>query len=260
VTSTYLSYSLIARDVGRAVTRVTAQPSVKRETAYYLAHIGKVKTIEDFLKNDRLVAYATKAYGLADVAYAKGLIRTLLKEGVKDSHALANKLSDTRYKDFATAFNFQRYGALTTTFTATQGDLVDRYNRLTLEESAGRDNDGVRLALYFQRHASSVTSSTGILADAALLKVVRTAFDIPASESSSSIDAQARHLDTVLNIKDLQDPKKVAKLLQRFAAMYDLSSPDNGSSSGLAALTGQSPQAGIGVDLMMSLQKIQRGG
>ena len=56
--------------------------------------------------------------------------------------------------------------------------------RQTLEEEAGAKNEGVRLALYFERKASGVKSAYGILADAALLKVVQTALGIPAEKAA----------------------------------------------------------------------------
>ena len=35
---------------------------------YYLAKIGEVKSVDDFLKNDRLFRFAMKAAGLGDMA------------------------------------------------------------------------------------------------------------------------------------------------------------------------------------------------
>ncbi|TGU45262.1 flagellar biosynthesis protein FlgF, partial [Mesorhizobium sp. M00.F.Ca.ET.186.01.1.1] len=43
--NTYTSYQLIARDIPKAIDQVESQPVVKRETDYYLANIGNVKTI-----------------------------------------------------------------------------------------------------------------------------------------------------------------------------------------------------------------------
>ena len=53
------------------------------ETAYYLKHIGDVKSIDDFIKDTRLFNYAMKAFGLEDMAYAKAFMRKVLVEGVE---------------------------------------------------------------------------------------------------------------------------------------------------------------------------------
>jgi hypothetical protein len=46
VLNTYVSYQLIARDIPKAIDRIEKQPTVDRETQYYLANIGKVKSID----------------------------------------------------------------------------------------------------------------------------------------------------------------------------------------------------------------------
>ena len=95
--NTYTSYLLIARDIPKAISQVETQPMVKRETDYYLANIGKVKSIDDFVNNDRLFKYAMKAFGLSDMDYAKAFMVKALKEGVTDPDSFANKLTDKRY-------------------------------------------------------------------------------------------------------------------------------------------------------------------
>lgn len=252
----YFNYNLIASDLTKATKQVAKNSVVLRDTKYYLANIGNVKSADDLLKNDRLFGYVMKAFGLSDMIYAKGLIKQVFQGGITSTSALANRLADPRYKALATAFNFAKYGNLTTTFSSTKDSVVTQYNRQTLEENAGQQSDGVRLALYFQRKASTVTSSYGILGDAALLKVVQTAFDITLS-STGNIDAEARQIDSKLKVADLQNPKKVTALLQRFTTMYDLAS---GSSAPVLDFTGQTSQQGVGLDLVMSLQNLRTGG
>src|SRR6185369_12192699 len=116
--STIADYTRLTKDMGKSLTQVAAQPDVSRETDYFLGHIGNVKTIDDFLKDYRLYTYAMKAYGLSDMGYAKAFMRKVLTEGVSDKDAFANKLIDTRYREFATAFNFAVFGANATSTTA----------------------------------------------------------------------------------------------------------------------------------------------
>ena len=51
-------------------------------------------------------------------------------------------------------------------------------------------NEGVRLALYFQRKAPTITSALSILADKALLKVTQTTLGLPTSMSQAEIETQ----------------------------------------------------------------------
>jgi Protein of unknown function (DUF1217) len=261
VLTTLAGYTSIASDLPRSLDNVAAKPQVSRETEYYLSHIEDVKSVDDFLADRRLFAYAMKAFGLGDLTYAKALMRKVLVEGVDQTDSLANTLTDQRYREFAEAFNFARYGDTTTIFDRTRQGTVDRYLRQTLEEDAGGQNEGVRLALYFARKAQDITSPYDILADVALLKVAQTALGIPPATSAIDVDKQAEMLTKKLNIDDLQDPDKVATFLKRFASLWDLNNGSSSGSSGSSSVLFAQPlELGIGGDLLASLQNLKLGG
>ena len=259
--STTASYLAVSNNLTRLQTSTEAQPQVANDTAYYLANIGKVMSISDLVGNYRLFTYAMKAYGLEDMSYAKGLMTKILQGGVTSTSALANTLDNANYKAFATAFDFVGKGSTVTQSTAATTGTVSKYVEQTLEDSQGTSNQGVQLALYFQRAASSVTNVYGLLADPDLLKVVQTAFGLPAS-ASADIDSEAATLSKVINISDLQDPAKVQKLAERFTAMWDVDG--NNTSSDASSVTqifaGSSTSTGFSSDLLLSLQGLQLGG
>jgi len=258
VLTTYLGYQSINRNLTRSLAGTAAEPTVASQTKYYLAHIGQVKTIDDFTQNDRLFSYAMKAYGLEDMTYAKGLMRKLLEGGISNATSLANKLTDPRYKAFATAFDFAADGTATTSAAAATSDTVSKYTQQTLEDQAGSQNPGVRLALYFQRVAPSVANVYGLLADKALLSVVQTTLGIPAAATGQDIDIQARAISAKLNVKDLQDPAKLQKFILRFTGAYDAANSQ--SSQAPSILFGRSTSFGLSADLLFSLQNLRRGG
>ncbi|GLR93164.1 hypothetical protein ACVME5_003008 [Bradyrhizobium liaoningense] len=94
--TTYFSYSYITHNLKQSLTRVEQQSDVAREAAYYKANIGKVKTIDDFMKDYRLYHYAMKAYGLEDMAYAKAFMKQVLESDLNDSKSFVNKLVDSK--------------------------------------------------------------------------------------------------------------------------------------------------------------------
>ena len=259
--STSTRYQIVNKDLARTKSLIAKEPATKREIEYYQANIKNIKTIDEFIKNDRIFKFAMNAYALEDMAYAKGLFKKMLQEGVSSTTSMANKMSNPLYKDFAKAFDFQGKGAeATSNATATTG-AVERYIQMALEKKEGEQNQGVQLAMYFKRKASSVTTTMGILADKALLKFVQTTFSIPESASRADLDIQVRNLEKQLNIKDLQDPKKVDKLIQRFSAMWDINNTSIATTSPVLTLFDQSSvQEGFSVDLMMSIAKLRRGG
>ena len=264
LSSTYTSYTQINKDLTKSLARTAKQADVQRDTDYYNKHIGDIKSIDDFMKNDRIYRFAMKAYGLEDMIFAKAMIRKVLEGGVTDKDSYANKLNDPRFKELAKAFDFKALGAATTNTEAAQKKTVDAFLRQKLESNAGEENEGVRLALYFQRKAASVTSPYGILADKALLKVYQTAYDVSPLTSSQSIETQAATVKKMLDIKDLQDPKKVEKIIQKFTAKFDV---NNGGVAGAQSPTMQLWQnlnndspVSIGPDIYNSLFNLKLGG
>lgn len=259
--STMMSYRLIASDMTRSLQRVSKEPVVERETAYYKENIGKVKSIDDFMSDTRLFNYAMKAFGLEDMAYAKAFVRKILTEGVKSDDAMANKLTDKRYKEFATTFDFQGKGDKATQGTAAQQGVMDKYVRQTLETEAGSQNEGVRLALYFERKASTLTNAYEILGDKALLTMMQTTFGWPSAMSNADIDKQAKMIEGKVDFSKMSDPDYVSKLISRFTAMHEMNNPTASSPASIASLLlGGTSSVGISASILTTLQNFKPGG
>lgn len=256
--NTYTSYQLITRDLERSINRIEAQPVVSRETEYYLENIGSVKSIEEFVGDSRLFRYAMKAHGLEDMDYAKALMVKVLEEGIDDKGSFANKLSDKRYRDFAETFNFAAHGEETTNSARATTEVTEKYLRQTLEQDAGRQNEGVRLALYFQRKAESLTSFYEVLADSALSQVVRTALGLPASFAQADIDKQVDLFEARLDIEDFKDPEKLEVFLKRFTSLWEIENPSNSQQSSIAALFSPPAEYGISTDLLLTLAQMKK--
>jgi len=254
------SYQLISQNLTRSLTQVASKPDVVRETKYYLANIGKAKSIDDFLGNERLYRYAMKAHGLEDMAYAKAFMRKVLEEGVDSPDSFANQLSDKRYRDFAATFNFKTHGSAATAFDRTQQGTVDLYDRQLLEEKAGAEDEGVRLALYFARKAPTVNSVYGLLADPALLKVTQTLAGLPAASGAMDIDKLAKLVEKRVKMADLKDPAKLEKMVSRFTAMWEVQKDPAAASGSASILFGGGTTSTISGDLLASIQNLRLGG
>ncbi|NIX78419.1 DUF1217 domain-containing protein [Microvirga terricola] len=259
MTSTFTNYQLISRDLQKSLNRTASEPIVSRETDYYLKNIGKVKSIDAFLADNRLYKYAMKAYGLEDMTYAKAFMRKALTEGIDSKDSFANRLSDKRYKEFVGTFNFVRYKEATTSFDQAQQGTIDKYVRQSLESSIGDEDSGVRLALYFQRNAASIKSPYDILADPALLQVARTALGFSQEAMGGNVDAQAAMIKRKLDLTSFQKPEGVQRFLQRFASLWDAQN-STASTPVLTLFDAAQTGGGMNVDLLMSLQRIKLGG
>lgn len=265
--STYTDYQLIAKDMSASLQRVAEQPVPARETEYYMENISMVKSIDEFLADDRLFNYAMKAHGLEDMSYAKGLMRKVLEGGIENEDAIANQFTDNRYYDFAEAFDFVGRGENATIFTSAQQDTVDKYMQQTLEEDAGADNEGVRLALYFERKMPEILDESttdnsiaySIIADPALAAVFRTAFSIPDEMAVMDVDAQAELFMSKIDFQDFSDTDKMSDFMERFTTLWEVKNPSTSVSSA-ADLLGSSSGFGVSTDLMMSINALKTGG
>ncbi|MBX4932305.1 DUF1217 domain-containing protein [Rhizobium bangladeshense] len=213
------------------------------EVDYFAKTMAKVKSLDDFLDDSRLTDLVLKANNLDPKDYDRATLKKIFTSDPDDKKSYLNATADARFKDIVAAFNFDKDGNLTRAkIGAIQNKAAeDRTQQLflqqTLETQEGESNDGVRLALYFSRKASSITSIYSILGDRALYQVITTAYSLPSQISGMDVAKQADLINRFVKLEDLQDPKKVDKLLRRFTAMYDVQNSTQ-QSPALQILTG----------------------
>jgi Protein of unknown function (DUF1217) len=250
--TTFESFSRITAGLNKEIERIAAQPDQKREEHYYLDMIGKIKSSSAFVQNDRVLRYALRAFGLGDLAYAKAFVRRLIDEGIDKRDSMANKLADPNFREFVRVFNFVSFGSATTSFTRAQQGTVDRYRQASLEIEAGRTNEALRLALYFDRRGPSLTSPYELLADRALFEVTRVVLGLPAGGRGVDIDRQAEEIKRRIGMANLQDTQARRKLLGRFSALWDI---EKGSTSVPVLVSGSGTGGGIAPVLLGQLQR-----
>ena len=228
------------------------------ETSYYLSKVGDIQSIDDLMADKRLLNFALTAYGLDPSLEPPTRIRQMLEGGIADPKSPANQLTDKAYVAFVTAFNFAEYGEATTTRTPAQLPSIDKFLRQTLEQNAGKENEGVRLALYFERKASTLTNFYEILADPALAKVVRTALNLPDSFASADIDRQVKLFEEKLDIEDFTDPARLEKFLTRFTSLWEINNPTAPAQAQISVLFSQPVEFGISTDALFAIQSMRR--
>ncbi len=112
-----------------------------------------MKSIDDFLKDDRLYRYAMKAFGLDDMIYAEGLHEEGAEGGgnllvLVCQHALGQPLPRVRPR-----LQLRPLRRADDEGHGNNQKVVDNYVRLAFEANSGSQNEGVRLALYFASKA-----------------------------------------------------------------------------------------------------------
>lgn len=228
----------------QAGTATAALDQAETDSKYYATAIAKITSVDDLLKDPKLVTFMTSAYGLKDANLSTSDLRQILTSDPLDPKSYINKPENAKYRPLAVAFNFGTDGK---TLNVPPGQAQDRsqmvttmdgYVEQTMESQAGDQSDAVRLALYFQKKASGITSAYQILADKALLQFTQTALGLPSMMSNADIDTQAKMITNKLNLTDLQDPTKLNKLIVQYAALYDVTNSTASSSPILQILQG----------------------
>lgn len=136
--------------------------------------------------------------------------------------------------------------------------LVQKYTDAQFAKTVGGVSPSLRLALYARQALPKITNWYSVIADTKLAKVVETALGLPAeSFGAVPVDQQAAILKGRMDIRDLKDPEKLAKLLDRFVAISSVSDITAGgdATAGIAGLlmplgSGEA-QDGGGADVML---------
>lgn len=225
--------ALYSKAVGDSTAQETATQTAND---YYSVAIDSIKTADDLVADKKLVSFIQTAFGFTDSDLSTDTLLKVLKSDPLDKDSFVNKAENKKFRDITIAYNFNTDGSVKPTDLNTTQDkqqfvtTADLYLRQTMEQQAGDENEGVRLALYFTRKASTVTSAYSILADKALFEVTRTALGLPATMSLADIEIQADMITKKLNLADLQDPAKVEKFVARFSALYDINNASSTTS------------------------------
>lgn len=236
--STYTNYLSVEKTFDRRIEAVEKDPVVARESQYFRENIGKISTAEEFVNDDRLYRYALKAFDLESQIFARALVKKVLEEGIEDPKALANQLVDRKWNTFARAFAFKEVGNATVSRPAFVEGVIDKYERVELEEKLGEENVAVRLAIYADRKLPGVTNWFSVLGDKALREVVLTALGLPDAVATQNPDRLKVLLEDRYDIEDFKDPAKLEKFLQRFALQYDIKNGTSGPVSNTLSLFG----------------------
>jgi len=171
---------------------------VQRDTDYFLEKIETIDSAEDLINDRRLLSVALGAFDLTDDINNKFFLQKILEEGIIDPDALANKLADTRYQEFAKAFGFGDFDTPNTKLSTFGADIVNRYQTVQFEVAIGTQNDDFRLALNATRSLSDIATDDlsldgkwfTIMGNAPLRNVFETAFGLPSSFSQLDLDKQ----------------------------------------------------------------------
>ncbi|MGF6155589.1 hypothetical protein M2267_000817 [Ensifer sp. KUDG1] len=265
IMSTARDYIIAKSRFGTEDEKKVAKQKAQDEAKYYTAEIAKIETLDDFLKNRRLVDLVLVGSGIDPETVKSDYLREMFTSDLEDPKSFINTdPNGLKYREIVSSFNFDKDGKIVRgeagQIQTRRGLIttVDLFLNQSLEEREGADNGGIRLALYFKRKAPEINTAYDILADRALFEVIKTAYSMPEGLQNAKIEAQAAYIERTINLKELQEPGKIDKLLQRFTALYDVENNQD-VSPGLAILTGGGGGS-VSAETLMTLSQLRAGG
>lgn len=197
--------------------------------------VAKAKDAKTALQDPRVLAVLLPALGLADQAAYPGLVRKALLADPKDTNGILGSL-DSRFKAAAATLDLKNKGLAALQDPQVKAKLEKGYVEYQYQQGLDVKNPGMSDALYFLKNAAGATDAYGILGNAVMRRVVTGALGLPTSIAVQSVETQARAITSRLRLADLQDPKKVQQLAQR----YVMAKADNsgGTAGSLLSLLG----------------------
>jgi hypothetical protein len=252
-------WSLLNRTMERQTELFNQSPQIVRDTAYFEKTIGDIKTADDLVSDRRLLRVALGAFGLQEDIDSRAFIRTIIEEGTTRDDALANRLTDPRYKQLAEAFGFADDQTLRTGDPGFGAKITDQFRRREFEVAVGDQDQAMRLALNAERELGAIATGEasedarwfGILGNTPLRRVFETALGLPESFAQLDLDRQLseikaraeRQLD-IGSLSDLADPDVQEQLIRRFLVRDQIAGFNSQSSQSIAlALLQSAPRA-----------------
>jgi len=204
------------------------EPQIEKEVAHFRERVKEIESVDEFLDDRRLMAFALSAFAMESEIQFLGRMRKVLTEPPEDEEALVNKLRDPRFKEIATAFNFAKNGVSKLKDASFVNSIVERFHTNEFELRLGEQNPALREAAFFRRKIGDIKNTFDILGNQVLRDVVTFTFDLPKEIALQSVDKQKALIDARVDIEDFKDPEFVDKFVQRFLIKKDLEAAQSG--------------------------------
>lgn len=240
--------------------RQTEGKKADTEIAYFKEKMQSVTTVADLLADSRLTNFMLVGSGVDPKSVEPADLKKMFTSDLTDPKSFVNTQQNPAFAELVASFNFDAAGKLST--DAASGaqqrggvlETTNHYARQTLEEQQGSSNPGVRLAMYFERAAPTITSAYSFLSDDALFQFFKTSFSLPNSIANMDVTKQAEMVTKMIDITKLQDPDYVGKMLKRFTALYDLQN-NNSTAPSVSILTSNSSTS-INPDTLLAVAQL----
>jgi ribosomal protein S20 len=193
--SALTDYAIYQKNGARQFEDFKKQKLIQKAVDDFRAALANVKSPDEFVKNRKVMDFAMKAFGLGTATEDYGLTRRAITQDLDDKRALANRLTDSRYKTITKAFDFANSGVDKLADKDFVDDLVKRFLQNEFERSIGEKNSAVRDAIVFRRNVGDITRTVDILGNGILRRVVTKTLQLPDEIAIQSVQKNIADID-----------------------------------------------------------------
>lgn len=244
----------IANITSAYALQAPAGSATAAQVAFFQTIAPALKTPGELLSNPSAVGFVTTAFGMPEAAGQTQLLTNLLTQDPADPGSVAQRSGDKRYQALAAALS--TFKPLPSSTADGMAAIAAGYRQNAFEEALGKDNQALQEASYFTRNAQGAVKLSQLMADPALLDVVRVAVGLPKEFGNLDYDHQVAILTARVDMKQFATAEGVAGFVQKYLAMDQLNgAPGGGGGDPLTSLfaTQKRNSDGTGADITASL-------
>ncbi|MFC2970549.1 DUF1217 domain-containing protein [Acidimangrovimonas pyrenivorans] len=218
-----LALTLLDKTKDAQLKSIENDPANARAIARFRDQVGSINTVDDLVGNYDVYSFVMKAYDLKDQMFGKAMMKQILSSDPTDKTSLLNKLTDSRFRTFYNAMGFTSNGQVNvnTLKQSWQDQVVQRFVEQQYINDEGSQNDAVGTVLSFRQKVGGINSWYDVLKDKKVGQFMRTALQIPDGVVAQDLDRQVKLFEDKFDIKKLQDPAEVEKLVSKYVAISD---------------------------------------
>ena len=248
----YEGWRFLERTIEPQKAAFEKSPEILRDLEYFKLNVHKATSAQDLVNDRRLLKVALGAFGLGEDLDKRAYVLKALVEGTDDEKSFANRMVDSRYREFSRAFGYGNLLGAQVVHSEFSERVMSQYKGRQFEVAVGEGNQSMRLALTFVREIASFANSEKadtsawfeVMGNSPIRQVFEASFGLPKSFGSLDVDKQREMLreksgkmfgDSSLSA--FRDPANVNKLLKMFFFHQQLAENSGLSAPGVVALT-----------------------
>lgn len=226
---------------------------IKIDTDYISEKFSAPLTVDELVDDPRLLRSTLTAFGLEGEEWKKGFIKKILNEVNDPESTFLTRLNNPAYTSLAETLSPINGTIIPSSTTAS--DISLKYREEAFEIAVGNVDNNIRLSLNYEAEigelvkpeSSDETNIFRILGSVPVRTVLETALNLPEDVQKLDVEQQAKIFEDRLqssfrlSVGDLTEPENIARVIERFSAISQLSeAPSAGTpgSTALALLTG----------------------